>query len=85
MPGVGVSPVSRGHGAASDQIFTFRRPMAQGELITAGAIEKLVPASKYRLLEAQTGELQRVGEQEDDAEMRALRQRAALDVGGPKA
>jgi transposase len=55
-----VSLVARRHGVASNQLFTWRRLMAQGALTAAGAGEEVVPASEYRSLEAQVRELQRM-------------------------
>lgn len=60
MPGMSVSLVARRHGVASNQLFTWRRLMAQGALTAAGAGEEVVPASEYRSLEAQVRELQRM-------------------------
>lgn len=60
MPGMSVSLVARRHGVANNQLFTWRRLMAQGALTAAGAGEEVVPASEYRSLEAQVRELQRM-------------------------
>jgi transposase len=60
LPGMSVSLVARQHGVAGDQLFNWRRLMAQGALTAAGAGEEVVPASDYRALEAQVRELQRM-------------------------
>jgi transposase len=60
LPGNSVSLVARQHGIASNQLFTWRRLMAQGALAAATAGEEVVPASDYRALEAQVRELQRL-------------------------
>ena len=52
-----VSLVARRHGIGGNQIFTWRRLMAQGALTAAAAGEEVVPASEYRALEAQVREL----------------------------
>ena len=58
---VGHDPlVARQHGIAGNQLFTWRRLMAQGALTAATAGEEVVPASDYRALEAQVRELQRL-------------------------
>ena len=43
-----------------NQVFGWRRLMAQGALTAAGAGEEVVPASEYRALETQVRELQRL-------------------------
>ena len=55
-----VSLVARRHGIGGNQIFTWRRLMAQGALTAATAGEEVVPASEYRALEAQVRELHRL-------------------------
>ncbi len=55
LPGNSVSLVARRHGIAGNQLFTWRRLMAQGAVG-----EEVVPASDYRALEAQVRELQRL-------------------------
>jgi transposase len=60
LPGNSVSLVARQHGIAGNQLFTWRRLMAQGALTAATAGEEVVPASDYRALEAQVRELQRL-------------------------
>jgi transposase len=60
LPGMSVSLVARRHGVAPNQVFAWRRLMAQGALTAAGAGEEVVPASDYRALEAQVRELQRM-------------------------
>ncbi|RZI60458.1 MAG: hypothetical protein EOP14_01095 [Pseudomonas sp.] len=52
LPGMSVSLVARRHGIGGNQIFTWRRLMAQGALTAATAGEEVVPASEYRALEA---------------------------------
>ena len=58
--GVTVSLVARRHGVAPNQLFTWRRLVAQGALTAAGAEEPVVPASDYRALQGQVRELQRL-------------------------
>ena len=53
LPGMSVSLVARRHGIGGNQIFTWRRLMAQGALTAATTGEEVVPASKDRALEAQ--------------------------------
>ncbi len=60
LPGNTVSLIARRHGIAGNQLFTWRRLMAQGALTAATAGEEVVPASDYRALEAQVRELQRL-------------------------
>ena len=60
LPGMSVSLVGRRHGIGGNQIFTWRRLMAQGALTAAAAGEEVVPASEYRALEAQVRELHRL-------------------------
>src|SRR3954467_2693443 len=50
-PGSTVSLVARRHGIAPNQVFTWRRLVAQGALTAAGAEEEVVPASDYRALQ----------------------------------
>src|SRR5438132_9912859 len=47
-PGATVSLVARRHGVAPNQLFTWRRLVAQGALTAAGSGEEVVPASDYR-------------------------------------
>src|SRR5215475_2244868 len=47
-PGMTVSLVARRHGVAPNQLFTWRRLVAQGSLTAAGSGEEVVPASDYR-------------------------------------
>ncbi len=60
LPGMTVSLVARRHGIGGNQIFTWRRLMAQGALTAATAGEEVVPASEYRALEQQVRELHRL-------------------------
>ncbi len=60
LPGASVSEVARRHGVAGNQVFGWRRLMAQGALTAAGAGEEVVAASEYRALEVQVRELQRM-------------------------
>ena len=47
-PGMTVSLVARRHGVAPNQLFTWRRLVAQGGLLTAaGSGEEVVPASMW--------------------------------------
>jgi transposase len=50
-PGMTVSLVARQHGVAPNQLFTWRRLVAQGSLTAAGSGEEVVPASDYRALQ----------------------------------
>ncbi len=59
-PGATVSLVARRHGVAPNQLFTWRRLVAQGALPAAGAEEAVVPASDYQALQDQVRELQRL-------------------------
>jgi transposase len=58
-PGMTVSLVARRHGVAPNQLFTWRRLVAQGALTAAGSGQEVVPASDYRALQSQVRELQR--------------------------
>ena len=60
LPGNSVSLVARHHGIAGNQLFTWRRLMAQGALTAAGAGEQVVPASELRAAHQQIRELQRL-------------------------
>jgi len=60
LPGNSVSLVARRYGIAGNQLFTWRRLMAQGALTAAGAGEEVVPASDYRAAQQQIRELQRL-------------------------
>ena len=60
LPGMSVSLVARRHGIGGNQIFAWRRLMAQGALTAAAAGEEVVPASDYRALAAQVRELHRL-------------------------
>ena len=60
LPGNSVSLVARHHGIAANQLFTWRRLMAQGALTAAGAGEQVVPASELRAAHQQIRELQRL-------------------------
>ena len=59
-PGMTVSLVARRHGVAPNQLFTWRRLVAQGSLTAAGSGEEVVPASDYRTLQHQVRELHRL-------------------------
>jgi len=59
-PGMTVSLVARQHGVARNQLFTWRRLVAQGSLTAAGSGEEVVPASDYRALQNQVRELHRL-------------------------
>jgi transposase len=50
--------VARRHGVAPNQLFTWRRLVAQGGLTAAGS--GVVPASDYRALQNQVRELHRL-------------------------
>lgn len=60
LPGNSVSIVARRHGIAGNQLFTWRRLMAQGAFTAAGAGEEVVPASECRAAQQQIRELQRL-------------------------
>src|SRR4026209_2812305 len=60
LPGNSVSLVARHHGIAANQLFTWRRLMAQGALTAAGAGEQVVPASELRAAPPQSREVRRV-------------------------
>ena len=55
-PGMTVSLVARRHGVAPNQLFTWRRLVAQGSLTAAGSGEEVVD---YRALQNQVRELHR--------------------------
>src|SRR5262249_38241809 len=55
-PGMTVSLVARRHGVAPNQLFVWRRLVAQGSLTAAGSGEEVVPASDYRTLQNQVRE-----------------------------
>ena len=59
-PGITVSLVARRHGLAPNQLFTWRRLVAQSSLTAAGSGEEVVPASEYRTLQNQVRELHRL-------------------------
>ena len=59
-PGMTVSLVARRHGVAPNQLFTWRRLVAQGGPTAAGSGEEVVPASDYRALQSQVRELHRL-------------------------
>src|SRR5688572_9686473 len=59
LPGNTVSLVARRHGIVGNQLFTWRRLMAQGALTAAGAGEEVVPASELRAAHQQIRELGR--------------------------
>src|SRR5258708_1030868 len=58
--GMAVSLVAGRHGVAPNQLFTWRRLVAQGSLTAAGSGEEVVPASDYRALQNQVRELHRL-------------------------
>src|SRR5262249_31787151 len=55
-PGMTVSLVARRDGVAANQLFTWRRLMAQGSLTATGSGEEVMPASEYRLCRAKSPE-----------------------------
>jgi transposase len=59
-PGTTVGLVARRHGVAPNQLFTWRRLVAQGSLTAADSGEEVVPASEYRALQHQVRELHRL-------------------------
>ena len=59
-PGMTVSLVARQHGVAANQLFTWRRLVAQGSLTVAGSGEEVVAVSEYRALQNQVRELHRL-------------------------
>src|SRR6516162_4552802 len=69
-PGMTVSLVARRHGVAPNQLFTWRRLVAQGSLTAAGSGEEVVAASEYRALQNQVRELHRLlGKKTREAEI----------------
>src|SRR6266436_4100809 len=73
-PGMTVSLVARRHGVAPNQLFAWRRLVAQGALTAAGSGEEVVPASDYRALQSQVRELQRLlGKKTLEAEISSRR------------
>src|SRR5215211_8679928 len=64
-PDVTVSLVARRHGIAPNQVFTWRRLVAQGALTATGAEEDVVPASDYRALQNQVARVAAPSRQED--------------------
>ena len=69
-PGMTVSLVARQHGVAPNQLFTWRRLVAQGSLTAAGSSEEVVPASHYRALHNQVREVHRLlGKKTPEAEI----------------
>lgn len=80
-PGMSVSLVARRHGIAPNQLFRWRRLHAEGALSAVGAGEAVIPASKYRALQGQVRELQRLlGKKTVENEIL----REALDLAQPK-
>jgi len=65
VPGMTVSLVARRHGVAPNQLFTWRRLVAQGSLTAAGSGEEVVPASDYRALQNQVRGASSAAWQED--------------------
>src|SRR5438094_80906 len=59
-PRITVSLVALRRGVAPNQLFTWRRLVAQGSLTAAGSGEEVVPASEYRALQNQVRELHRL-------------------------
>jgi transposase len=59
-PGMTVRFVARQHGVAPNQLFTWRRLVAQGTLTAAGSGKEVVPASDCRALQNQIRELHRL-------------------------
>jgi transposase len=58
--GTTVSLVARRRGVAPNQLFTWRRLVAQGSLTAAGSGEEVVPAWDYRAFQSQIRELHRL-------------------------
>jgi transposase len=82
-PGMTVSLVARRHGVAPNQLFTWRRLVAQGALTAAGAGEEVVPATDYRALQSQVRELHRLlGKKTLEAEI--LKEALELATGSKK-
>lgn len=82
-PGVTVSLVARRHGVAPNQLFAWRRLVEQGALTAAGHEEEVVPASEYRVLQAQVKELQRLlGKKTLEAEI--LKEALEVTAGSKK-
>ena len=77
-PGMTVSLVARRHGVAPNQLFTWRRLVAEGGLTAAGSGEEVVPASDYRALQSQVRELHRLLGTGDRASQGSARARHGL-------
>ena len=54
-PGMTVSLVARRRGVAANQLFTWRRLVAQGSLTAAGSGEEVVPMAQSCYYEATVG------------------------------
>lgn len=59
-PNASVSLVARQHGVNPNQLFSWRRLMAEGAYTAAAAGEEVVPASEHRALQQQVRELHRL-------------------------
>jgi transposase len=59
-PSFTVSLVARRRGVAPNQLFTWRRLVAQDALTAAGSGEEVVPVSNYRVLQSKVRELHRL-------------------------
>jgi transposase-like protein len=65
-PGLTVSLVARRHRVAPNQLFTWRRLVAQGGLNAAGSAEEVVPASDRRAAAFSDGTRQSKTHREND-------------------
>jgi len=81
LPGNSVSMVARRHGVSPNQLFSWRRLMAEGALSAVRAGEEVVPASEYKLLQEQIRELHRLlGKKTLEVEIL----KEAIDIGRSK-
>lgn len=60
LPGMSVSYIARKHNLTPSLLFKWRRTMEEGALISIGAEESVVPASKAKQLEQRIKELERM-------------------------
>jgi len=60
LPGMSVSYIARKHNLTPSLLFKWRRTMEEGALISVGAEESVVPASKAKQLEHRIRELERM-------------------------
>src|SRR6266446_2482233 len=63
-PGMTVSLLAPRHGVAPNQLFSWRRLVAQGSLTAAGSGEEVVPASDCRALQNQVSRTSASGQED---------------------